>query len=189
MAEAASPAKSHGQWLEGIIQNAGQLALKLSERVIDLHYHRPVSLPRSALSPTPWWWARATRVQTVCQRRQNSLDPHSQTGIDRNNGLRCRSRLAQIRVVVGVQHRLIIHEGMDSGDGRCLDAKCLGQRRENRYDCIGRARRRRHNIHVRREHLGIHPVTMVASTSDSAGCENNTRPRHCASAALRSRDR
>ena len=125
--------------------------------------------------------------QFARKRRQNPLDPHSQTGIDRDDGLRRRSRFAQVRVVVGVQHRLIIHEGMDGGDRGCLDTKRLGKRRENRHDCICRARRRRHNIHVPRERLGIHPINNGCIHIRLGGMRKQHPPRATVQVLLRSR--
>ncbi len=61
-------------------------------------------------------------------------------------------------MVVGVQHRLIIHQRVDSGDRRGLDTECFNQGVQHRHDGIGCARRCRYNAHVTAQCLIIDAI-------------------------------
>ena len=71
--------------------------------------------------------------------RQDALDANGQPRIDRDNGLRRGSGLAQVGVVIGIQHWLVIHQRMNGGDSCRLDTKRVVEGRQNRHYRVGRA--------------------------------------------------
>ena len=87
--------------------------------------------------------AHRLRLEAPGQLGQHAPDAGREPGVDRNHRLQRGARLAQVRVVVGVQHRLVVHRGVDRGDHAALQPELARQRVDHRHDAVGGAGSRR----------------------------------------------
>ncbi len=71
--------------------------------------------------------------------RQQAFDAARQTGGHRDHRLERRTGTAQVLMVVGVDHRLVVHRRVDGGDRHVFQADRLVQQLEQRHPAIGRA--------------------------------------------------
>jgi hypothetical protein len=104
--------------------------------------------------------------------------PTSQAGGHRNHRLERRAGTAQVFMVVGVNHRLVVHRRVNRGNRHVLQAESprpAGATAARRSWWCTRRWTPGDSSPVRQSWLT--PYTMVASTSASLaiGCENSTR--------------
>ena len=72
--------------------------------------------------------------------REQTLDAARKAGGHRNHRLERRTGTAQVFMVIGVDHWLVVHGRVNGGDLYIVDAKCLIQHPQQRYTAVGGAR-------------------------------------------------
>ncbi|MNZ77053.1 hypothetical protein D3C78_955780 [compost metagenome] len=70
---------------------------------------------------------------------EQALDATGQAGRHRDHRLERRAGAAQVLVVVGVDHRLVVHRRVDGGDGHVVQADGLVEHLEQRHAAVGGA--------------------------------------------------
>ena len=124
----ADPQKASQPTFRGSQQSAIHRIHRCRLATVYGHFHRRDIVGRDA---------QGTGGKFPVQSRQNTADARGEAGIHRNHRQAGGAGFAQIRMVVGIQHRLIIHGRMDGGNGARFNAEGAVQHVDNRHNAVG----------------------------------------------------